>query len=188
MDEKAKKNEEIEVFVILAQRGDSDAFGKLYDLFVNQIYRYVFYRVGEDDAEDITELVFLKTWENINQYRKGNCSFSSWLFRIAHNAVVDHYRARQATDELSDDIEDHRKEADASLQAHRDLDQKLLNKAMAELKDHYKQILVLKYINEFNNEEISHIMGRSQASLRILQFRALKSLKRILGRMGIYEL
>ncbi len=182
------QNAEIENLALLSQKGKSEAFAKLYDIFVNPIYRYVYYRVGSQDAEDLTELVFLKTWENIHQYRSGRRSFSSWIFRIAHNIVVDHYRSNHIEDELTDDMEDSRREADTSLGAHRRLDKEILGEAMSKLKDSYRQILILKYMNDFSNEEIADITGRSQAALRILQFRALKHLKRIFEEKGITDL
>lgn len=179
---------QVEVLVAEAQKGDSDAFAKLYDAFVNPIYRYIFYRVGSHSAEDLTELVFMKTWEHIRQYKFGQNSFSSWIFRIAHNVIIDHYRANKENEELSENISDHREDASAQNIAHKHFDQEVLRKAMAELKDHYRQVLILKYMNDLSNEEIVHITGRSHAGLRILQFRALRALKRILERMGICSL
>lgn len=190
------KTEEIEKLVTASKQGNSGAFGALYDHFVTPIYRYIYYRTGKQNAEDLTELVFLKTWENIGQYqpftarpnyKKSASSFSSWIFRIAHNIVIDHYRSARHENELSESIEDHRKEAYTPGKAVRHFDQEILSEGMAELKDHYRQVLILKYINELDNEEIAEIMGRSQAALRILQFRALKSLKKILQRKGIAE-
>ncbi len=178
---------EIESLVAASQRGRSEAFGKLYDLFVDPIYRYLYYRAGAAEAEDLTELVFLKTWENIRSYRPRNRRFSAWLFRIAHNVVVDFYRSNHFKAELSEDIPDLRIEADSINRTHRHFDQKILGRAMKELKDHYRQILVLKYMNDLSNEEIAQIMGRSQAALRILQFRALKSLKCVLESMGVND-
>lgn len=177
--------EEIEQLVISSQKGESDAFAKLYDIFVNPIYRYMYYRIGKHDAEDLTELVFLKTWENIQKYYRGKHSFSSWLFRIAHNVVIDYYRSKRTEEELSEDTEDSRAQESTMNNAKRHFNEELLGEGMAQLKDHYRQILILKYVNDFSNEEIASIMGRSQAALRILQFRALKSLKNILERKGI---
>lgn len=178
---------DIEKFVAESQKGNAEAFGKIYDNFINPIFRYMHFRVGVHDSEDLTELVFLKTWENIRKYRRGIHGFSAWLFRIAHNVVVDHYRSRHPEDELSEDLEDKRREADAIFKAHQRFDREALEAAMAELKDNYRQVLILKYMNELSNEEICFITGRSHASLRILQFRALRSLRRILERRGISE-
>ena len=180
-------NEEIEAFVVTSQQGDSDAFAKIYDLFVDRIYRYVYYRVGATDAEDLTELIFLKTLENIRQYRPGTNTFSSWLFRIAHNVVIDHYRAHDQSDELSENVKDERPAAQIQQRADNAITHEVLTEAMKQLKDDYRQIIILKYLNEFSNDEICEIMGRSHAALRILQFRALKTLRRILEDMGITE-
>lgn len=181
------QQEEIERLVATSKRGDPSAFGKIYDLFVNQIYRYIYYRAGKEEAEDLTELVFLKTWENIRQYKPGKRSFSSWIFRIAHNVVVDYYRSNNYQAELHENIKDERLEMQTVSRAHRHFDQTLLSSAMRELKDHYRQIIILRYINELSYEEIGYIMGKSQAGLRILQFRALKSLRNILESNGISE-
>lgn len=178
----------IEELVMASQRGDADAFGKVYDRFVDPVYRYFHFRVGKDDAEDLTELVFLKTWENIRKYKKGEYSFSSWIFRIAHNVVVDHYRSRRPTDELSEEVRDERREAVAPMAAHLRFDREMLEDAMSELKDQYRQVLILKYMNDLSNSEIGFIMGRSQTALRILQFRALRALRRILESRGITEM
>lgn len=179
--------DEIERLVSASQSGESDAFGKLYDSFVDPIYRYMYYRVRSDEAEDLTELVFLKTWENIQQYKKGKSSFSSWIFRIAHNIVVDHYRAHRPINELSPEHMDQRLEAVTPTRAHQRFDKELLEVAMKELRDDYRQVLILKFMNDLSNEEIGVIMERSQAALRILQFRALRSLKRVLEKMGVHD-
>lgn len=177
----------IEQLVASAQRGDSDAFAKLYDSFIHPIYRYVYFRVGKDDAEDLTELIFLKTWEHIRRYRQGDHHFSAWIFRIAHNVVVDHYRNHRAEDELAETLPDRRKENDTRTRTHRRFEVEALSTALAKLKGDYRQILVLKYINDLSNEEIAQVMDRSRSALRILQFRALKNLRQILENMGISE-
>lgn len=182
-----KRKDNIERLVVLAQQGDSEAFAQIYDMFITPIYKYVYYRVGSTESEDLTELVFLKTWENIRQYKPGYRNFSSWIFRIAHNIVIDFYRSNRGNDELSENIEDHRLESSAKNMAQNHFDQKILNIAMKELKDEYRQILILTYINELNNNEIGHVMGRSQAAIRILKFRALRSLRRVLEKLGISE-
>ncbi|MBP9718602.1 sigma-70 family RNA polymerase sigma factor [Candidatus Gracilibacteria bacterium] len=184
-----KNDERINELVRKSQAGDSEAFGALYEQFITPIYRYIYYRVGAEETEDLTEMVFLKAWENIKQFRFGVHSFSSWIFRIAHNVIVDHYRlSRYNTEELPENVHDTRVEALASQRAHRSLNGRLISDALAELKDDYRQVVILKYINELSNEEIGVVMERSQASLRILQFRALRMLRKILEERGLTEL
>lgn len=182
-----KKEQVIEKLVAASQAGDSEAFGKLYDLFVKPIYRYLYYRVGQTEAEDLTELVFLKTWEHIKKYKHGKSNFTAWIFRIAHNIAIDFYRSKSGFLELKEEIIDSRIESDASHKIRRRFTKDLLNRALGQVKDHYKQILVLKYMNDLSNEEIGKILGKNQTSLRILQFRALRSLKKVLESMGIHE-
>lgn len=175
---------DVEELVAASQNGSSEAFGKIYDLMVDPIYRYLFFRVGEADAEDLTELVFLKAWENINSYRHGFKSFSSWIFRIAHNIVVDHYRSSRVNGELTEDLADLSADNQIARRANNHFDSRALAQAMGKLKDNYRQVLILKFINDMSNDEICFVTGKSSAALRILQFRALKHLRRILVEMG----
>ena len=88
--------------VALASQGDADAFGDLYELYLEEMYRYVRYRINhKQDAEDLTEQVFLKAWAGLSGYR-GEVPFKAWIYRIARNTVVDHYRTRKAESPLPD--------------------------------------------------------------------------------------
>lgn len=190
-DEKKNKKAKAEALVILVKEGDHDAFSQLYDLFIDQIYRYVFYRVKSSDAEDLVEIVFLKVWENIDKYKvKKKNSFSAWLYRIAHNLVVDYYRSKKDRefDELGIDIATKDREHNSIRMAERSLDKENLKNAMKNLKQSYQDIILYKFINELTNSEIAQILGKSEGSLRILQHRALKALKKEMIDMGLkYE-
>jgi len=179
--------DEIEAFVKQSQDGDHDAFAKLYDIFIDPIYRYVYYRVNADDAEDIVETVFLKVWENLARYKSTKKAFSAWVFRIAHNLVVDYYRASKERrhDELPEDLKTHQREHSPIKQTEQALDSEILKIAIKKLKKNYQEVIVYKFINDLSNPEIAEILKRSEGSLRILQHRALKALKRELGDMGI---
>lgn len=186
-EETKNKNEKIESLVVLAQDGDTDSFANIYDLFIDQIYRYVFYRVKSDDAEDLVENVFLKAWENIKQYKPKQKSFSAWLFRIAHNLVIDHYRATKDKDmEVLDEMmPDHKREHNPIRVVEDKFDNAALKIALSKLKKQYQDVIIYKFINEFSNLEIAELVGKSEGSLRILQFRALKALKKELKEMGV---
>ncbi|MBU0668351.1 sigma-70 family RNA polymerase sigma factor [Patescibacteria group bacterium] len=177
--------EQLDAFVADAQRGKTEAFEKLYNAFVDQIYRYTYYRTGREDALDITENVFLKVWENIKSYRVGRRYFSSWIYRIAHNAVVDHYRLNKEAVELNFDIADEKRDADPVRIAEGSLSSEVLMKAISKLNRKHQQVIVLKYINELENREIAKIMRRTEGSLRILKLRALRALRRILEDMNM---
>lgn len=189
MLEEESKNQvsEIEKFVLLAQKGDQEAFGKIYDFLVDQIYRYVYYRVQGEEVEDIVETIFLKTWENIKQYKPQKKSFSAWVFRIAHNLVIDHYRAfkDRVYDQLDPELPDHSRQHNPIKSAQSTFDNELLKKVLGKMKKQYRDIILYKFINELSNSEIAEILGKSEGSLRILQFRALKVLKQELEGLGI---
>lgn len=179
--------ENIEIFVERAKAGDHEAFAKIYDNLIDPIYRYVYYRVRSADAEDLVETVFLKVWENLKQYKKQKSSFSSWVFRIAHNLVVDYYRAHkdQLFQQLNPQIPDQDRLHNPIRNAVNALDKDILKKAIVCLKIKYQEIIIYKFVNDLSNKEIAEIMGKSEGSLRILQYRALQALKRELEKFNM---
>lgn len=187
-DNKNNRNEEVEKLVFLSQKGDQEAFAGLYDIFINPVYRYVYYRVNSADAEDLVETVFLKVWENIRQYKTKKRSFSAWIFRIAHNLVVDHYRSFKDKnfEELTLQVPDQNRQHNPIRTAQNVLDNEVLKKALNKLKKQYRDVILYKFINDLSNKEIAEILDRSEGSLRILQFRALKALKKELENMGVF--
>jgi RNA polymerase sigma-70 factor (ECF subfamily) len=188
MSEEIEKytNEELEKLVKQSQKGDAEAFALLYDHFITPIYRYIFFKVKKEDVEDLTETLFLKAWENIKKYRKKkNTNFKSWIFRIAHNMVVDHYRLTREHSSLDTRIKETRRESNPVERADLTLNNDNLKEAIGKLKKSYQQVVILKFINDLSNEEISKTLKKSEGSVRILQFRALKALKQALEEMGI---
>ncbi|MBT6069276.1 sigma-70 family RNA polymerase sigma factor [Candidatus Peregrinibacteria bacterium] len=175
---------EVEKLVKLSQKGDSQAFGQVYDIFVDAIYRYVFYRVKNEEVEDLVEIVFLKAWENINKYKKGQFSFSSWLFRIAHNLVIDYYRTHDKVsvldEKLEETLESYKREHQPIKRAESSLNNDILFRALNNLKKPYQDLIVLKFVNGLSNGEVAKILGKREASLRVMQFRALKELRNTL--------
>ncbi len=168
-----------------AQAGDTDAFAYVYDEYFSHIYRYVYYRVNKAEVDDVVAQVFMKAWDNLGKFRfKKGATFGSWLFKIAHNLVVDSYRAHRSLAELPTDIVDERETSDPQYVAQSKLDQVVLKKALSHLKETYRQVIVLKFINGFSNQEIAEILKRKEGNVRILQFRALKELKEVLVKMG----
>ncbi len=192
MNEINSKRERIEELVREVKDGSHDAFSELYDIFIDSIYRYVFYRVKNEDAEDLTETVFLKVWENIRSYKeKKDVYFSSWIFRIAHNVVIDYYRASKdkMVSEIDISIPDMDREHNPLRKTEKHLDQEILRNALNRLKKGYQDILIYKFINDLSNAEIAEVLGQSEGSIRIIQFRALKALKQEFEQMGVkYEI
>ncbi len=163
-----------------ASSGDIEAFGNLYTIYVEQIYRYVFYQVKDKmTAEDITEEVFIKAWRAIDSCKGRGETFSSWLYRIAHNYTIDVLRSRQKRlareTEVTADISYSKQEAEVRLKR-----QELLE-AVARLPQNQKQVIILKFIEGLDNQEIGQVMNKNQGAIRVLQMRALATLRQRLG-------
>jgi len=138
--------EEVQRLVRACQNGEVESFGGIYDLYIDQVYRYVYYRVDKSEVEDVTESIFVRVWENIDKYKRGEHPFSSWLFRIAHNMVVDHYRTHRKHISLRERLPKHLNQSsdDPMDWAGQRLNQTTVRKALLKLKEPYQQVLVLK--------------------------------------------
>lgn len=172
---------DLDALVERSQQGDTEAFAQIYDALVKPIYRYVYYRVDPETAEDITEEAFLKIWQNLKKYKKGASPFSSWAFRIAHNLVVDHYRKDTSIEMIDETVADTQEHSRPELQMDVKLTNIRLHKVIRRLPEHYQQIVILKYINELENSEIAEVVGKSEGAVRVLQFRALEQLRDMLS-------
>lgn len=165
---------------------DSDAFGELYDLFVERVYRYLYFRTGSHpEAEDLTEQVFLKAWEAIGRYRWQGRPFLAWLYRLAHNAHIDYVRSQKPTTSLNND--DHPVElpsSAAAVELSRALDADLLARALGELTPDQQQVIVMKFLEGLDNEQIAQNLAKREGAIRALQMRALMSLRRVLEHQG----
>ena len=171
---------DLSALVEKSKKGDTQAFGEIYDALVKPVYRYIFYRVDQDVAEDLTEETFLKVWQNLKKYKKGKNPFSSWVFRISHNLICDHYRQHQTVAEIDDQMADTKDFSDPVRLTNMKLNQVKLRNAIMELPENYQQIISLKYINELENSEIALTVGKSEGAVRTLQSRALAQLRTIL--------
>jgi RNA polymerase sigma-70 factor (ECF subfamily) len=169
--------------VLCAARQDAKAFAQLYDRFVDRIYRYIYYKVGsKSDAEDLTAQVFLKAWEAIGHYRLTERPFSAWLYRIAHNLVVDHFRTRRDSVPIDDLINSDEKDTDLDSLTQRHLTAETLRRAIRRLTIDQQQVIILRFLEGYSTEEVAKIMGKGQGAVRTLQHRALAGLARIFRR------
>lgn len=159
---------------------DSDAFGGLYDQYVRQIYRFVFFKVGsKEEAEDITSDVFLKAWNYLNEKKEIN-SFSGLLYRIARNSIIDLYRSRSAKPESVSteniDVADSGAwyaEIGDKMEAGR------ITGSLKKLKQEYQEVITLRYVDELEISEIAEITGKGNIAVRVTLHRAIKKLKEI---------
>ncbi len=164
-----------------AQGGDGEAFGALYDHYLPRIYRFVLLKVGRrEDAEDLTNQVFLSAWEHLDRYEHRGFPFSSWLYRIAANAVIDHYRtARQhqnietVPEEVLADVDAVSDAVDTAITARR------VRAALVKLEPDQQNVLIMRFVNELSNKEIAGALGKTEGAIRVIQHRALKHLKKL---------
>jgi RNA polymerase sigma-70 factor (ECF subfamily) len=166
-----------------AIRGKSSAFGSLYDHYQPMIYRFVFVKVGRrEDAEDITHQVFLSAWQNIDGYKPMGHPFSSWLYQIARNQVIDHYRSKRIETSL-EKIDPELFVMPATM--HFDLTQKLelekVRMAIAKLKPDYQDVIILRFIEDLPLKEVGISIGKTEGAVKLMQHRAMKELKELLG-------
>ena len=164
-----------------AAGGDVEAFGELYIIYVERIYRYVFYQVKDKmTAEDIVQDVFIKAWRAIDSCRGKEKTFSAWLYSIAHNHVIDVFRRRQK--ELSTKMESMAEVSDHRLEIEAKFEHQRLLEVIDCLPPNQKQVVILKFIEGLNNHEIGQVIHKNQGAIRILQMRALAMLRRKLSR------
>jgi RNA polymerase sigma-70 factor (ECF subfamily) len=171
-----------------ASQGDRQSFGQLYERYVDRIYRYIYFKVGSrEEAEDLASQTFLKAWDAIGDYEWRNHPFGAWLFRIAHNLVVDYHRARRDTltlDDASPQLE--RKASRDEIRPERVLAELIstdrVRQAIGRLTEEQQQVLILRFFEGLSTGEVAEIMGKRRGAVRGLQFRALSALRELLYR------
>lgn len=165
--------------------GNAEIYAELYDLFVDKIYRFIFFKVNnQEEAQDLTSDVFLRVWQYVQEKKKvGN--FKALLYQVAKNIVIDHYRKKSRSDVLTDeeilrDIEDARGE-DFVKEIEIKSEIKSLESFLKQLKAEYQEVLLLKYVEGYSNTEIAKILDKSTGSVRVLSHRALKILQNLIS-------
>jgi RNA polymerase sigma-70 factor, ECF subfamily len=167
-----------------AQKGDRAALEELYLIHFDRIYSYLHVSVGNrHDAEDLTTQTFLKMLEKIGKFKWQAAPFSAWLFRIAHNLAMDHFRANrrwQPEEEVPEPEPDEATSAEAG--ALESIGRKSMLELIDELSPEQQQVLTLKFVFNFANAEAATILGKTEGAVKSLQHRALVSLQKRLER------
>jgi len=163
-----------------AIQGDHEAFGKLYEDYVERIFNYVYYRTGnQHDAEDLTARVFFRAMRRIPQYEERGLPVSAWLYRIAHNLVANWHRDRGRRPEISLDegftTVQHSEHPETTLMQLEEQDHLL--KIIRDLPPERQQLIILKFVEHMSNAEIGQIMGRTEGAVKSLYHRTLLSLR-----------
>lgn len=168
-----------------AQGFDEDAVRRLYEVYYPKIYNYAFMQMGDvHAAEDLASDVMLKMIESIGSFKFRGLPFGAWVFRIARNRLIDLHRRRKRRGEV--DLSETLSTALANPQvlAERALERGQLQVALKHLTDEQRQVIVLKFIEGFDNRSVGKIMGRSEGAIKSLQHRALGALRRIMHHEG----
>jgi RNA polymerase sigma-70 factor, ECF subfamily len=174
----------MEQLVTRAQEGDRDALEELYLAHFDRVYSYLHLTVGNRaDAEDLTTQTFLRMLESISRFRWGRAPFSAWLFRIAHNLAMDHFRARRRWQPEENVPEPPGMvESSAEEEAIRALSNQSMLELIEELSDEQRQVLILKFVFDFSNAEAASVLEKTEGAVKSLQHRALASLQKHVGK------
>jgi len=181
----AELNIEVVPLIERARGGDTEAFGRLYDIFADRIYRHIFYRTSNvEDAKDLTQEVFLKAWQALPKYKKTKTPFLGWLFTISHNRVVDYYRTKKDYVYLNDEItmEDRGKSPETLIEDK--FTQQEIRKAILQLPEDQQQVILMSFIEGFEYREIAAALSKSEGNIRVIIHRALRKMREILDKTG----
>jgi RNA polymerase sigma-70 factor, ECF subfamily len=173
---------DIRALVERAQAGDRDALEELYLLHFDRIYGYLHLTVGNrHDAEDLTTQTFLKMLESIGRFRFRSAPFSAWLFRIAHNLAMDHFRATRRI-QLEEEVpEPADRELSAEAAAFESIGRASMLDLIEQLSPEQRQVLTLKFVFDFSNADAATVLGKTEGAVKSLQHRALIALQKRLA-------
>ena len=167
-----------------AQRGDTDAFEQVYDFYVSRIFRFIFLKIGnKENAEDLTSETFIRFWTYIRKEKITSESAEPILYKIARNLIIDFYRKKEIITQEIDELI-----ANRITDGQNDFINRMINReeikemmeVLKEIRDEYQEIIILRFVEELEIEEIAVITGKTKGSVRVLSHRALKSLEKVM--------
>jgi len=170
--------QEEESLVRRAQHRDQEAFAQLYEEHFDKIYRYVTLKIGNaTEAEDMTQQVFLNALQSISSFKWRGIPFSAWLFRIAHNQVVDYFRSKKRTAvPLDESLASNNNNPQSIVEQKLDIEQLLL--ATKGLTDAQREVISLRFAGELSIAQVAKAMGKSQGAVKALQHSAIVALRK----------
>jgi RNA polymerase sigma-70 factor (ECF subfamily) len=169
----------------LAIGGDTEAFGRLYDIFADRIYSHIYYRTSNiEDARDLTQEVFVKAWQALPKYKRSKTPFLGWLFTISRNRVIDYYRTKKDYAYLDNEIimEDCKESPEKLVEAQ--FNQQEVRRAILQLPEEQQQVILMSFIEGLEYSEIAAALNKTEGNIRVIVHRALKKMREILGRAG----
>ncbi|MGQ9585499.1 MAG: RNA polymerase sigma factor [Anaerolineae bacterium] len=176
--------------LVAEAREDPEAFGSLYERYVDKIYSYLYYRTGSrEDAEDLTARTFYRALDNLPRYQDRGLPFSAWLYRIAHNLMANWHRYQNRHPQVSLEnlslADPPGRAPEASLEKKEE--RELVLKAIRSLPPERQQLLILKFAEQMSNAEIGQVMGRTEGAVKSLYHRTLLALRKELNSLGLSQ-
>lgn len=174
-------SQNLETLVKRACQGDEIAFGQIYDLYFQKVYRFVYFRVNHRQAaEDLVSEVFIKVWSKIAKIEEA-AAFNGWIYQIARNLVIDYYRSRKQDVDLTllENVLEY--EDNMIDRANLGFDQKVFLENLKKLSGEQQLVIKLKFLDELENTDIARILDKSEGAIRVIQHRAITELKNLLN-------
>ena len=181
-DDDNAEQQRMAALLTLAQQGDGEAFGQIYDAYVGQVYRYLYYRVGSQQlAEDLTSETFLRALRRIDSFTWQGRDICAWFITIARNLVTDHYKSSRFRLEVStaDMLDADRADDGIEQEVLDNLDNQALLAAVRQLKPEQQECVVLRFLQGLSVAETAAVMGRSDGAIKQLQLRAVRALAKL---------
>jgi RNA polymerase sigma-70 factor, ECF subfamily len=179
--------EQINTLVKQSQSGDQAAFAALYDEFAQRLYAYIRIKVADTEkAEDILQEVFLKAWQGCRNLQTKDLNFSAWLYKVAANTINDFYRRtyREPQTVSIDEAQNVASIDDPAINASRGLEKRVIEQTLDQLPSHYKEVIELRFLQDFSIADTAEIMGRNSVTVRVWQHRAIKQLEELFKQYG----
>ncbi len=159
---------------------DAQHFNELYDLHFEKIYNFIFFRTHhKETAEDLTSKTFIKAWENLEQFNGEKGSFSTWLYSIARNNVIDHFRKTKNQGESVDldSIINISTQEDVNWNTSMKLELEKVKEYLKTIPDDQRDIIIMRVWDDLSYKEIASILNKSEASCKMTFYRAIEKLQ-----------
>ena len=169
--------------MLRAKSGDREAFGQLYAQFYVSVFRYIYLRVSDKkEAEDLAQEVFLKTYRSIDRYKETASDPLAYFFTVARNSVIDFYRKKKeiSLEGNEEILQVHDFKNDPEEEFNKNEAKEKMMRAINNLSEEQKEVVILKFINDMSNQEIARLLGKNEPAVRQIQHRALENLQKIL--------